>query len=85
MQKNNVDNHHNNSSIAHYESLTFSKDKTLTNSQFISISLTSMMESEDQFRQDLSTKRNNMSHFDPEKPILQVKHTFVSDKTIKET
>jgi hypothetical protein len=36
---------------AHIESLTISKDKTLTNSQFISISLTSMMENESQYRQ----------------------------------
>jgi hypothetical protein len=36
---------------AHIESLTVSKDKTLTNSQFISISLTSMMENESQYRQ----------------------------------
>ena len=42
------------------ESLALSHDKTLSNhSQFISISLTSMMENESVYRHELSTKRNN--------------------------
>lgn len=41
------------------ESLALSHDKTLcNNSQFISISLTSMMENESVYHHDLSTKRN---------------------------
>ena len=42
----------------HDSSLSINHEKTLSNqSQYISISLTSMMENESQYKHDLSTKR----------------------------